>query len=225
MGTTPKETFMSEGVRAELAVGGSACPLAGLSADSAAPVSDVTWTRAREGSVTEEFRVPSETAVDSDDGGSVDATPVMDVGDGRVYQFERDNTDPCACGVVEELGVPVTDVRAEDGDLLMTLHVESADRLRAVVGDLREVADRVSVRYLVHGGTESDGERTAVVDVGRLTDRQREVVETAVEMGHFEYPRSATATEVAETLDIDVSTFAEHLALAQAKLFDGLLSE
>lgn len=216
---------MSEGVRAELVVGGSACPLASLSADRAAPVSDVTWTRARDGSVTEEFRIPSETASDSDAEVPADATPVMDVGDGRVYQFEREDTAVCACGVVEELGVPVTDVRAEDGDLLLTLHVESADQLREIVADLREVADSVSVRYLVHGATDGDDERTAVVDVGRLTDRQREVVETAVEMGYFEYPRSASATEVADSLDIDVSTFAEHLALAQAKLFDGLLAE
>jgi predicted DNA binding protein len=216
---------MSQGVRAELAVGGSACPLAGLSADRAAPVSDVTWTRASDGSVTEEFRIPSESVADADDGELADATPVMDVGDERVYQFQRDATDPCACEVVEELGVPVTDVRAAEGSLLVTLHVDSADRLRAVVEDLREVADSVSVRYLVHGGTDGDDERTAVVDVGRLTGRQREVVETAVEMGYFEYPRSATATEVAEALDIDVSTFAEHLALAQAKLFDGLLAE
>jgi predicted DNA binding protein len=215
---------MSQGVRAELAVGG-ACPLAGLSAEGDAPVSDVTWTRASDGTVTEEFRVPAEAPVDGDEDDLAEATPVMDVGDGRVYQFERDADDACACDVVEDLGVPVSDVRAADGELLVTLHVDSPDRLREVVDELRTVAERVTVRYLVHGATDGDDERTAVVDVGRLTDRQREVVETAVEMGYFEYPRDASATEVADALGIDVSTFAEHLALAQSKLFDGLLSE
>jgi len=225
MGAGVEVLPMTQGVRAELAVAGGGCPVAALSGDGETTVDGVTWTRANDGTVTEEFRVPAETAVDESDGELADASPVMDVGDERVYQFRRDAADPCACEVVEELGVPVTDVRAADGSLLVTLHVDSADRLRAVVEDLRAVAERVSVRYLVHGGTDGDDERTAVVDVGRLTDRQREVVETAVEMGYFEYPRSASATEVAEALDIDVSTFAEHLTLAQSKLFDGLLAE
>jgi len=224
MGARGEGATMSQGVRAELAVGGGGCPLAGLSADGETPVSDVTWTRASDGTVTEEFRVPAAAPVDGEDDLAA-ATPVMDVGDGRVYQFERDADDTCACDVVEGLGVPVSDVRAVDGDLLVTLHVDSPDRLREVVDELRTVAERVTVRYLVHGSADGDDRRTAVVDVGRLTDRQREVVETAVEMGYFEYPRGASATEVAEELGIDVSTFAEHLALAQSKLFDGLLSE
>jgi molybdopterin biosynthesis enzyme len=64
---------------------------------------------------------------------------------------------------------------------------------------------------------------TVLVDRGRLTARQREVLETAVEMGYFEYPKGANAGEVAEALDISVSTYAEHVAAAQTKVFDDLL--
>ncbi|MEF8843240.1 MAG: helix-turn-helix domain-containing protein [Haloarculaceae archaeon] len=71
------------------------------------------------------------------------------------------------------------------------------------------------------GGTDAD---PTLVDRGRLTDRQREVLRTAYRMGYFEYPRSANATEVAETLGIGLSTLAEHLAAAQAKLLDELLT-
>ena len=61
------------------------------------------------------------------------------------------------------------------------------------------------------------------VDVGRLTDRQREVLETAYGMGYFEYPRGANASEVAGELGIEPSTLAEHLAAAQSKLLAELL--
>jgi predicted DNA binding protein len=57
----------------------------------------------------------------------------------------------------------------------------------------------------------------------RLTDRQREVLRTAHEMGYFEYPRGANAGEVATALDIEPSTFTEHLNAAQSKLLDELL--
>lgn len=56
-----------------------------------------------------------------------------------------------------------------------------------------------------------------------LTDRQREVVRTAHELGYFEVPRSATPEDVAAELDIDPSTAGEHLRRAQANLMDHLL--
>ena len=55
-----------------------------------------------------------------------------------------------------------------------------------------------------------------------LTDPQREALRTAYEMGYFEYPRDANASEVAAALDIQRSTFTEHLNAAQSKLLDEL---
>jgi len=67
---------------------------------------------------------------------------------------------------------------------------------------------------------------TAVpVDLEKLTDRQREVLETAYEMGYYQYPRGANASEVADALDICPSTLAEHLAAAQTKLLDDVLAD
>jgi predicted DNA binding protein len=52
----------------------------------------------------------------------------------------------------------------------------------------------------------------------RLTDRQREVLETAYEAGFYEWPRESTGEEVAAKLDIASATFAEHIAAAERKL-------
>jgi predicted DNA binding protein len=216
---------MSEGVRAELAVHEPAnCPLASLAAESDAPVTDVTWAQGAD-AVAEEFRVAAD-AVPADAVALDALEPVVDVGDERVYRFERDPTVTCACDRVESLGSPVADVQLRDGTLVLTLHVADVERLRAIVAELASAAERVELRYLVHtGGEDASSADPTFVDRGRLTDRQREVIRTAHEMGYFEYPREANATAVADALDIGVSTFAEHLAAAQRALLDDLLRE
>jgi predicted DNA binding protein len=212
---------MTTGVRAEVAVEGPAnCPVARLSEST--PVTEVTWSRAGEG-VVEEFR--ADGAVDEAAAALAGAEPVLDVGGERVYQFERDADGTCACEVVEALGSPVADTRVESGTLVLTLHLPSVERLREAVTELDGVADDVTVRYLVHAAADGDSADRTVVDRGQLTDRQREVLRTAYELGYFEYPREANATEVAEALDIGLSALAEHLAAAQGKLLAELLAE
>jgi hypothetical protein len=215
---------MATGVRAELAVHEPEhCPVSALSAETDRPVTDVTWSRTDEG-FTEEFRVDRDVAAESSSALS-EAEPVLELGDERVYQYSREADVGCACEVVESLGYPIADVRAERGALVLTLNLADVATLREVVANLDEVAERVEVRYLVHAAAEGEGgdDRT-LVDRGRLTKRQREVLRTAYRTGYFEYPRGANATEVAETLDIGVSTFAEHLAAAQGKLLEELLA-
>jgi predicted DNA binding protein len=58
----------------------------------------------------------------------------------------------------------------------------------------------------------------------KLTARQHEVVEQAFEQGYFDLPRRHTAEEIAQTLDIDHSTFLEHVRKAQRKILSTALS-
>lgn len=204
------------GVRTELAVENpSTCPVARASTEFDGPATDVTWT-GEDGSVTEQFTAPGTDGVE-------DFETAFDYGTRRVYEFERDATDPCVCEFIQESLGPVTEVHARDGTLHVTIHAPDVDRLRETIVDLREQFGAVSMEYLVGSREDDDGE-VVPVDLGRLTDRQREVIETAHGMGYFDYPREANATEVAETLGIDPSTFAEHLGAAQAKLFEELLA-
>ena len=216
---------MAEGIRVKVAVdAATACPVAALSTTDAAderaspPVRDVTWTRATDGTVTEEFRVDADVAADDPDA-IPDADPVMEVGGDRVYQFTRDADAACACEVVERLDCPLADVHATDGTLVLTLCLPDIDRLRGIVTALDDVAERVSVRYLVRSNADPDDRRdTVVVDRGALTDRQSEVIRTAYRLGYFDYRNGANAARVADELDITDSTFAEHLSKAQSRL-------
>lgn len=56
-----------------------------------------------------------------------------------------------------------------------------------------------------------------------LTDRQREVVRTAYEMGYYEIPRRVSTVEVAAELALDQSTVSEHLQRAERNLLSAIL--
>lgn len=60
---------------------------------------------------------------------------------------------------------------------------------------------------------------------GELTDRQREVVQTAYYNGYFEQPRNRTGTEIAETMGISQPTFHAHVRTAVRKLCRGVFDD
>lgn len=51
-----------------------------------------------------------------------------------------------------------------------------------------------------------------------LTDRQREILETAHEAGYFEVPRGTTSEEIAKELGLEASTVTEHIQRAERNL-------
>ncbi|AWB26473.1 bacterio-opsin activator domain-containing protein [Halococcoides cellulosivorans] len=63
---------------------------------------------------------------------------------------------------------------------------------------------------------------TAILERADLTDRQREVLETAVHRGYFEQPRASSASEIGDALDITESTVRDHIRRAEGKLFGAL---
>lgn len=114
----------------------------------------------------------------------------------------------------------------------------TADETTAVVRiprelNVREFLERVRARYPetelvtrkdvsdVDGVEQTIGETFAE----DLTERQREVLETAYETGFFESPRETTGVELADLLDISQPTVTHHLREAQRRLFADLFEE
>ena len=52
-----------------------------------------------------------------------------------------------------------------------------------------------------------------------LTDRQQEVLKTAIQQGYYENPREATLADLATELDIDRATVGKHLRIIESKVF------
>jgi len=61
---------------------------------------------------------------------------------------------------------------------------------------------------------------TAAVEA-TLTNRQREIATTAVTMGYYDVPRTASQEDIADELDCAPSTVAEHLRKAESRIMRG----
>jgi len=209
------------GIQVRLAVeAAEACPVAASTGGDAIARS-ARWSTAGEGDrVVEEFDLVGDAEADESTLPE-DASVVFETDRAERVRFTRGSGD-CICEAVERLGAPVTDVSASRGTLRLSFHATDVETVRAAVDDLDAAFGSVRIDRLARTGDGEDDD-LVLVDRGRLTDRQQEVLETAMGMGYFERPRSANATEVADALDISPSTFAEHLASAQSKVLDSLL--
>jgi DNA-binding CsgD family transcriptional regulator len=210
---------MRSGIRATVEFQGKdACPVVERSATEEAVL------RRRASSVSAEGGRPSvsEFASDSKIGGDP-FDPVFDANGESWYRLRHDGPPTCPCERLGRFDCPIASYVAEDGVLRLVFHARDYDELRTVVADLREEFPSLDVKRFVRSPPDGDSADTVLVDRGKLTDRQLEVLETARERGYFDRPRGANATDIATTLGISPSTFAEHLAAAQRKLLDDVL--
>ncbi|MFC7045676.1 helix-turn-helix domain-containing protein [Halobacteriaceae archaeon GCM10025711] len=211
---------MEAGIRAEMEVGApGGCTVAEVSERTGTAIDSVTRAVVanRDGTYTEEFTLSNDIA--SNDVGLSES---LQFDSHSVYRFDRDPTGDCVCAAIEECGCPVSDVRAENGSLFVSFYAPDMDTVKHIFETLSGTFDGVSVRQLTGSDdhTETD---FAVVDRNILTDRQREVLETAYRMGYFAHPKGANKGDVAEALGIAPSTMSEHLAAAQTKLFEAIV--
>ncbi|OYR50532.1 helix-turn-helix domain-containing protein [Halorubrum sp. Ea8] len=154
----------------------------------------------------------------------IDADPVFAADGEYVYRIRSPPTEPYPCRSIESLGHPVSDVtvRTDPDRILLTLSLPTGDPIGDIVETVEATGASVTLERLTRSGASGDCD-PVVVDRDRLTDRQREVVRTAHRLGYFEYPREADAEAVAAAVGIARSTFAEHLAAAQRRVFDELV--
>lgn len=90
---------------------------------------------------------------------------------------------------------------------LFNVLVFQREDLKAIVEDFREIGSVTLGSLTEVGSTHTT-----------LTDRQREVVERALEAGYFDWPRDVTGEELASELGISRTTFLEHLRKAERKI-------
>lgn len=131
------------------------------------------------------------------------------------YVYVRDATT----GPLQELFAPVTSggilvvppVKYEpDGTVVFSIFGPDEELQAAVTS----VPEPIDVTIEAVGGL---ADTTAAVEAG-LTERQREIVTTAVTMGYYDIPRTASQAEIAAELDCAPSTVAEHLRKAESRV-------
>ncbi|MFB6143221.1 MAG: helix-turn-helix domain-containing protein [Halorientalis sp.] len=109
-----------------------------------------------------------------------------------------------------------TPLKFTDQGGLRTTVVGTHEMLRKA---LAETPDGVSFAVEQAGQYSPDREDTLSV----LTDRQREVFQTAVEKGYYDIPRQATHEDIAESLGCAPSTVDEHLRKAESRVLSALV--
>ncbi|MFP9193107.1 helix-turn-helix domain-containing protein [Natronosalvus vescus] len=212
---------MSSGIRATVTVGEpNNCPIARFAATTGTTIENVSTSVARPGEAgsTAEFLAATDAEVEGEITG-----PVFSYGSSNLYRrtYEADATCPCAC--LGSFGCPIHRYAAEDGDVTLVFHADSFEQLQAVMAEFREQFPGVDVQRLLQPPLQGTPEEQVFVNRGKLTDRQYEVLQTAYDMGYFERPKGANATEIADALGITQSTVTEHLGAAQRKLLEDIL--
>jgi predicted DNA binding protein len=209
---------MGSGIRAEVSLPTALSPFDGL-VDGAAPITEITrCTPLEDGErVVVEFIADADLSVP--DGVEV----VFDYGGRAAYRFEAAVDPGSPFAVLDRHGTPVSEAVIRDGRLRVTFHATDLPTLRSVLEAFRECCPEMEVVRLLQSTTEPTESDLVTVDRGELTERQREVLAAAYEAGYFDHPKGANAGEVAESLGIGRSTFTEHVAAAQRKLFGSLL--
>lgn len=117
--------------------------------------------------------------------------------------------------------------RREAGDFIVEMPIEyTSDGARkiTVIGTEESLLELSSILdvgdaslELVSMGPYSPDSRGVF---GALTDRQREVLETALRLGYYENPRETTLEEIATELDIDHGTVGRHIRVIESKVFE-----
>jgi hypothetical protein len=195
------------------------CPIAAVSAAAETTIRQVSTSVAlpdSSGSVTEFLATGAPPDRD-------DIDVVFDYGDMTLYRTVHDGEERCPCECLGQFGCPVHRYAVEDGTLTLVFHAGEFETLQQVMAELRERYPPVDVRRLLRPPLDGTPEERVFVNRARLTDRQLEALRTAHELGYFERPRQANASEVAAELDITQSTFTEHLVAAQRKLLEDIL--
>ncbi|MFB6196355.1 MAG: helix-turn-helix domain-containing protein [Haloplanus sp.] len=130
-----------------------------------------------------------------------------------LVQFETD--DPLLLLSIRNSGAPFEPpVTIIDGvaDLEITA---SHDRLSSLADQLRTFGLEFDVRSV----------RTSIDTESVVSERQRELVETAVERGYYDTPRTCTLTELAGHLDIAKSTASERLHRAESAIIRAFVAD
>jgi len=134
------------------------------------------------------------------------------------------SSDPWWEELTELYGANIGSAAVDETGATLRIELPASSDVRAVVDLIRERhpnAEPVARRERTRTGRSLDDLQPFLE--ARLTDRQRDVLQTAYHAGYYEWPREASGEEVAALLGIAQPTFTEHFWTTQRKIVELLL--
>ena len=147
------------------------------------------------------------------------------VSDADGYLFEVTTTAPLVATKLVNHGGRPQSITADPTGMDVVVDLPTGTDVRGIVEMLREDDPSVELSAQRHVERRTQTRRELVTTLFEtLTDRQREVLETAYLAGFFEQPRETTGEELAAMLGVSQPTVNRHLRLAQQRLMEQLFS-
>jgi predicted DNA binding protein len=115
------------------------------------------------------------------------------------------------------LEYPLEFVRTDRSSLRVSL-LGPESELQEQITETREAIDVTIERV-------SSYEPAASREFGTLTERQREVLRTAVEKGYYDVPRKVTYEDIATDLDCSAGAVGQHLRRIESELLTGVVPQ
>ena len=205
----------------EFRVEGDDCPLAAATREAGVTVDAAPPLLREDGNVLLRFSAPPSAALSAalDDDDRVRYLYRAESG-GR-YTYRCLSLHPCVVHELVDTGFMVESLTYSDRSVVLQGAVVGYDVLTEVL----EAAGRTVGITLQRVYTMRPTDDDPVESRWNLTPAQTESLRWALEMGYFRVPRGATATEVAEALDISKTAFLERLRRAQASVFAAMFPD
>ncbi|MFB6134408.1 MAG: helix-turn-helix domain-containing protein [Halanaeroarchaeum sp.] len=132
-------------------------------------------------------------------------------------------TDRCLCSRLCGDGFTPVDLAVEQGSLVIGGYVSDRETLSELTDRLEDTADRWRLRRLTATVRDDDAPDTSGDHESiHLTEKQRETVETAVDMGYYDRPREASLGDLADRLGVTRSALSQRLNAVESKLIHDL---
>lgn len=97
------------------------------------------------------------------------------------------------------------------------------DQIAAIVSKIEPDDGTITVASIAERERpQTDSLDHRLLDLSQLTEKQSAALEAAIHHGYFERPREASASDIAERLEITHSTYLQHLRAGQRKLLQQL---
>ena len=214
-------------VEIELAVRNSAYPFVGVSEEENCRVELATVFPRPEAQYAEFFHVsgapPARILRHAEAYETVETSLRREYDDGGLFEFVVSGN--CPAYRLAELGALPQTVEGVDGRGRIVAEIPTRYDPPTVTGQFLEQYPDFELRAKRTKETDASmlGPATLRQSVLEdLTDRQREVLRTAFEMGYYEWPRACTGADVADELGITPATFSEHVFAAERKILASL---
>ena len=214
--------YMSSGIRATIAFTGPGnCPITQFSAATGTAIDRISTSVATPGPTGS----ATEFVVEADHSPETGIEPIFSYGSTDLYRVTHDEDARCPCACLGEFECPIQQFVASGETVTLVFHAAGFTQLQDIVAEFRERYEGIDVQQLLQPPITDEPAANVFVNRGKLTARQLEVLRTAYEMGYFERPKRANATDIGDELGISQSTATEHLVAAQRKILDDVLMD